>query len=162
MRVDDIETQPWGGPRPKREPMFNAPWTIVALCVGLIALYELQRLFLSDALTAAYGVSATALMSGRWQTLLTSLFLHGSWPHVLMNAVAALAFGPPVARLMGVNPRGAAAFFGFYLVCGVLAGLGFAGDTTGGEGECGAVRRPHGEAVGAAARAAGRGDGSVG
>lgn len=106
--------------------MFNAPWTVVVLCVGLIVLYELQKLFLSDAMTEAYGVSASALMNGRWQTLLTSLFLHGSWPHVLMNSVAALAFGPAAARLMGPDPRGAAVFFLYYLVCGVLAGLGFA------------------------------------
>jgi membrane associated rhomboid family serine protease len=124
--VDETETPPWGGPRPQREPMFNAPWTIVVLCVGLIALYEAQTLFVPDALRDHYGVSGAALSAGRWQTLVTSLFLHGSWPHVLMNSVAALAFGPPVARLMGVNPRGAAVFFGFYLVCGVLAGLGFA------------------------------------
>jgi len=66
-----------------------------------------------------------ALLGGRWQTLATSLFLHESWPHVLMNSVAALAFGPPVARLMGVNARGAVVFFGFYLICGVVGGLGF-------------------------------------
>ena len=42
-----------------------------------------------------------------------------------MNSVAALAFGPPIARLMGTNARGAAAFFAFYLVCGALSGLGF-------------------------------------
>jgi membrane associated rhomboid family serine protease len=106
--------------------MFNAPWTVVVLCVGLIALYELQTLSLSDAQTEAYGVSASALLSGRWQTLLTSLFLHGSWTHVLMNAVSALAFGPAAARLMGSDLRGSAVFFLFYLVCGVLAGLGFA------------------------------------
>ena len=106
--------------------MFNAPWTIVVLCVGLIALYGAQTLFVPDALRDHYGVSGPALLAGRWQTLLTSLFLHGSWPHVLMNAVAALAFGPPVARLMGVNPRGAIVFYLFYLTCGVLAGLGFA------------------------------------
>jgi membrane associated rhomboid family serine protease len=123
--MDETGTQPWGGPRPEREPMFNAPWTIVVLCVGLIALYEAQKLFVPDALRDFYGVSGAALAAGRWQTLVTSLFLHGSWPHVLMNSVAALAFGPPVARLLGTNPRGAAVFFGFYLVCGVLAGLGF-------------------------------------
>ena len=53
------------------------------------------------------------------------MFLHGSWPHVLMNSVAIVAFGPPAARLMGTGPRGAAAFFAFYLLCGALAGLGF-------------------------------------
>jgi membrane associated rhomboid family serine protease len=106
--------------------MFNAPWTIVVLCVGLIALYELQTLFVSEATTEFYGVSAKALLGGRWQTLVTSLFLHGSWPHVLMNSVAALAFGPPTARLLGADLRGAAVFFAFYLVCGVLGGLGYA------------------------------------
>jgi membrane associated rhomboid family serine protease len=105
--------------------MFNAPWTIVVICLGLVALYELQRLTLTDAQTSALGVSAASLAAGRWQTLLTSLFLHGSWPHVLMNSVAALAFGPPVARLMGTGPRGAAVFALFYLACGVLASLGF-------------------------------------
>jgi len=105
--------------------MFNAPWTIVLLCVGLVVLYELQTLFVPNAVRDFYGVSGQALSAGRWQTLLTSLFLHGGWPHVLMNSVAALAFGPPVARLLGTGPRGAAAFFLFYLSCGVLAGLGF-------------------------------------
>ena len=105
--------------------MFNAPWTIVVLCVGLIALYGAQTLFVPDALRDHYGVSGPALLAGRWQTLLTSLFLHRNWPHVLMNSVAALAFGPPVARLLGTNARGAAVFFLFYLVCGVAGGLGF-------------------------------------
>jgi membrane associated rhomboid family serine protease len=42
-----------------------------------------------------------------------------------MNAVAALAFGPPVARLFGLGPRGALVFLLFYLVCGIVGGLGF-------------------------------------
>ena len=123
--MDETETPPWGRPRPEREPMFHAPWTIVVLCVGLIALYGAQSLFVPKAVVDAYGVSGAALLGGRWQTLATSLFLHESWPHVLMNSVAALAFGPPVARLMGVNARGAVVFFGFYLICGVVGGLGF-------------------------------------
>jgi membrane associated rhomboid family serine protease len=42
-----------------------------------------------------------------------------------MNAAAALAFGAPVARLLGLRAGGAAAFFGFYLVCGALSSLGY-------------------------------------
>jgi membrane associated rhomboid family serine protease len=105
--------------------MFNAPWTIVVLCVGLIALYAVQAFALSDAALGTLALTPAQLAAGHWQVLLTSMFLHGSWPHVLMNAVAALAFGPPVARLFGLGPRGALAFLGFYLTCGVLAGLGF-------------------------------------
>ncbi|HEY1751574.1 MAG TPA: rhomboid family intramembrane serine protease [Caulobacteraceae bacterium] len=119
------QPQPWGEPRPEREPMFNAPWTIVVLCVGLVVLYGLQRLTMTDAMERHWALSAVALEAGRWQTLLSSMFLHGSWPHVLMNSVALLAFGPPTARLLGLNARGAGVFFLFYLVCGVVAGLGF-------------------------------------
>ena len=114
----------WDAP-PAREPLFNAPWTIVALSLTLIALYAAQSLLMADAQVEAWGLTPAALAAGRWQTLLTSLFLHGSWPHVLMNSVAIVAFGPPVARLMGTGPRGAVVFYLFYLVCGVVSGLGF-------------------------------------
>ena len=123
--MDQTETQPWGPLRPAREPMFNAPWTIVVLCVGLIALYAVQVFTVNDAMLAELALTPAALAAGHWQTLVTSLFLHGSWPHVLMNSVAALAFGPPVARLMGLGPRGAVVFLLFYLVCGVAGSLGF-------------------------------------
>jgi membrane associated rhomboid family serine protease len=123
--VDQTETQPWGSPRPAREPMFNAPWTIVVLCVGLIALYAVQVFAVNDTTLGALALTPAQLAAGNWQTLVTSMFLHGSWPHVLMNSVAALAFGPPVARLFGLGPRGALVFLLFYLTCGVLAGLGF-------------------------------------
>lgn len=123
--MDQTETQPWGPPTRQREPMFNAPWTIVVLCVGLIALYAVQSFAMTDATFNTLALTPAQLAVGHWQVLATSLFLHGSWPHVLMNAVAALAFGPPVARLFGLGPRGALVFLLFYLVCGVLAGLGF-------------------------------------
>jgi membrane associated rhomboid family serine protease len=105
--------------------MFNAPWTIVALPILLIALYAAQSTLMSDAALKPLALTPAALAAGRWQTLLTSLFLHGSWVHVLMNSVAVVAFGPPAARLFGTGLRGSLVFFGFYLVCGVIAGLGF-------------------------------------
>ena len=123
--MDQSDTSRFELQRPKREPMFNAPWTLVALCVGLIGLYALQSALMSEAQLERLALTPGALMAGRWQTLVTSLFLHGSWPHVLMNSIAVIAFGPPTARLMGVDARGAAVFFAFYLTCGVLAGLGF-------------------------------------
>ena len=124
--MDQFNTPPWGEPTPQREPMFNAPWTLVLLPALLIGLYALQSTLLSDAVRDQWALSPPALLQGRLWVLLTSLFLHGSWPHVLMNSVAILAFGSPAARLMGTDHRGAAAFFAFYLACGALAGLGFA------------------------------------
>jgi membrane associated rhomboid family serine protease len=125
VNVDQIETPQLEEPRPERERMFNAPWMIVSLPVLLIALYALQSVTFGDAELAQWGLTSTSLADGRWQTLLTSLFLHGSWPHVLMNSVAILAFGAPAARLMGTDARGAIAFFLFYLTCGLFAGLGY-------------------------------------
>jgi membrane associated rhomboid family serine protease len=54
------------------------------------------------------------------------MFLHGGWPHAIMNALGALAFGAPVARYLGLGPRGGLSFIGFYLVCGMLSGIAYA------------------------------------
>ncbi|HUZ13434.1 MAG TPA: rhomboid family intramembrane serine protease [Caulobacteraceae bacterium] len=115
---------PWR-PGEAREPIIRAPWTIVVLCIGLVALYAVQSLTHLDVARSPLALSATGLEAGRWLPLITSLFLHGSWPHVLINAVAALAYGPPVARLLGTDVRGALVFSAFYLVCGVAGGLGY-------------------------------------
>jgi membrane associated rhomboid family serine protease len=123
--LDQTNFPPIDQPRPERERMFNAPWTVVALPALLIALYAVQSATFSEAQEAHWALTSTALAAGRWQVLLTSLFLHASWPHVLLNSIAILAFGPPAARLMGTDLRGASVFYGFYLTCGVLAALGF-------------------------------------
>ena len=44
----------------------------------------------------------------------------------LMNSAFALAFGAPVARLLGLNGRGGGIFCLFYLVSGALSGVGYA------------------------------------
>jgi membrane associated rhomboid family serine protease len=108
---------------PLRERMFNAPWQALAI-VGLILASYAAQTFLPD-WGQPYALYPADVMAGRPLGLLTSLFLHGGWPHALMNAAFALAFGAPVARLFGHSPAGVLAFFIFYLVCGVLAGLAF-------------------------------------
>jgi len=123
--VEDSGYRSVDKPRGEREPLLHAPWTIVVLCLGLVALYLAQTLALTEAQQQALALSATGLEHGRWWNLVTSLFLHGSWAHVLLNSVAALAYGPPVARLFGTHARGAAVFAIFYLVCGVFGGLGY-------------------------------------
>ncbi len=129
--MDDNQTDPanpWAlqDQRPAREPLFNVPWIVVTLCLGLLALYYWQSVTLSLNQENQLSVSGPGLKHGQWQTLITYQFLHGGWQHVIMNTVAALAFATPVARLFGSGPRGTAVFALFYLVCGVLAGLGFA------------------------------------
>ena len=55
------------------------------------------------------------------------MFVHANWAHVGMNAAFCLAFGAPPARSLGAGWRGALTFFAFFLTCGVIAALGYAG-----------------------------------
>lgn len=72
------------------------------------------------------GFRPSSLWDGQWWPgILTSMFVHGGWAHVAMNAVAALAFGPPVARLMR-GARGVVGFLLYYMACGLVATAGYA------------------------------------
>src|SRR5258708_6170570 len=111
--------------RSRREPAFNAPWTILALIAVLLAVHGC-RLALGVGL-GRFALTSEDLDQGRWTPLISHLFVHASWAHVLMNCAFALAFGAPVARFLGAGGRGALAFFAFFLLCGLLAALGYAG-----------------------------------
>ena len=110
----------------RREPIFQSPWTVVGL-IGFILICFLAQSWLGlDAVADHWGFSPAALDQGRWPTLISAIFLHGSWAHVLTNSAFILAFGTPVARRLGADVIGAAAFFGFFLVCGIVGNLTFA------------------------------------
>ena len=51
-------------------------------------------------------------------TLLTSMFLHGGWMHIIGNMLFLWAFGRSLEDAMGHGK-----FLGFYLLCGVIAGI---------------------------------------
>jgi membrane associated rhomboid family serine protease len=53
-----------------------------------------------------------------WLTLLTSIFLHGSWLHLVSNLWTLFIFGDNVEDRLGHGR-----FLGFYLLSGVVAGL---------------------------------------
>ena len=133
----------------QNEPAFRAPWPAVALMVIILGSYVLQaRVADEEALILRLGFAPIMLDREQYGSLITALFLHGGWAHAAMNAVGALAFGAPVARLLASPPRGhddevgvdwtraaegpghlalsgAAMFFLFYLVCGALGSLGY-------------------------------------
>ncbi|MFN3511404.1 MAG: rhomboid family intramembrane serine protease [Phenylobacterium sp.] len=109
----------------ERQPIFNAPWTSLMLAAVIVGGYALQRTTDQEALIGAFAFAPQDIAAGRWETAITSLFLHGAWAHALLNAAGALAFGTPVARYFGLRPRGVAFFFLFYLACGALASLGY-------------------------------------
>lgn len=117
---------------PVREPVFNAPWPAMALVVVILGGYALQAQTPSR-LVDAFVFTPVSLRSGEWRGVFTAIFLHGNWLHAMTNAAMALAFATPVARYFGERPRGAFAFFSFYLLCGALGNLGFAAVHPGGE-----------------------------
>jgi membrane associated rhomboid family serine protease len=127
------QPQPWPGgsepqpdERPAREPVFNAPWQAVAVTVLIVGGYALQTRLPVEAVENAYAFAPANLVPGRWETVITAIFLHGSWAHALMNGAFALAFSTPLARLFGPKIEGGLLFFAFYVLTGVLANLGFA------------------------------------
>jgi membrane associated rhomboid family serine protease len=111
--------------RGAREPILNAPWPAMVLVVRIVGGYAVQGL-VPQQLVFAWAFSPAALAEGRAATLLSALFLHGGWPHALMNAAFGLAFAAPVSRFLGLDGRGVASFVLFYLACGVVGNLGFA------------------------------------
>ena len=57
------------------------------------------------------------IVAGRhWITVLTAMFMHGSWSHIIANMVFLWAFGPEVEDLMNV-PR----YLAFYFLGGLAA-----------------------------------------
>jgi membrane associated rhomboid family serine protease len=108
-----------------REPVLNAPWPPLLLCLTLLALYAAQSAWGGFAAIEAHALIPVRVITGEWGGLATHLFLHGGWAHVLLNTAGLLAFGTAVARLLGLGVRGGAAFLAFYLACGVLAGAAF-------------------------------------
>ncbi len=107
---------------PKSERLFNAPVAVVLIALSMPVLFFFQRQ-LPD-MGAAMAFAPIDLQNGRWGGLFTAMLLHGSWTHALMNAVGALAFGAPVARLFG-DRIGPTVFLLFYIGCGVVAALGY-------------------------------------
>jgi len=107
---------------PTNEPVFKAPLLAVLLAASIPALYALQERSADYWLPLAF--APIDLAQHRYGGLFTSMLVHGGWVHALMNAVAALTFGAPVARLFkgGV---GVGVFLALYIASGVVATLGY-------------------------------------
>src|SRR5438309_2180424 len=100
-------------------PSRTTPYITVTIIVlnGLAWLFELS--LPHDTLTAfltVYGVVPAYFAPA---TLITSMFLHGSWSHVLGNMWYLWIFGDNVEDRVGHGR-----FIVFYLLCGIVAALG--------------------------------------
>jgi membrane associated rhomboid family serine protease len=124
--MDPEDSAPEDATPSRREPIFQSPWTVISLIGFILVCFGVQLWLGLDATADTWGFSPAALDHGRWPTLVTAIFMHGGWAHVLTNSAFILAFGSPVAQRMGAGAAGAAAFFGFFLVCGIVGNLTFA------------------------------------
>jgi membrane associated rhomboid family serine protease len=96
-------------------------WALVALSVtAFVAMGSLQP-GMFERLTVAYGLVPARLALDDpvgWVTLVTSIFLHGGWFHLISNLWTLLIFGDNVEDQMGHGR-----FLAFYLASGIVAGL---------------------------------------
>src|ERR1051326_1836584 len=99
--------------RPTQMPVVTTFIIIVNVCVFLL---ELTR---GDAFVTQWSAIPAQITSGHgWITILTAMFLHGSWSHIAGNMVFLWAFGPEIEDAM--NPL---RFSVFYLSGGLVAML---------------------------------------
>lgn len=111
-------------------PFQLVTFLLICACV-LVFLY--QKLIAGNGnLVVSYGVIPAVLFDQRSLavelvslpaelTLLSSLFLHGGWMHLISNMLYLWIFGDNVEDSMG-HLR----FFAFYIICGLAAGLSHA------------------------------------
>src|SRR5262252_1900137 len=90
--------------RPTRFPV------VTAAIIAVNALVFLVELLAGEAFVTRWSVVPADLVAGHgWITILTAMFMHGSWSHILGNMVFLWAFGPEVEDLM--NSRRYLAFY---------------------------------------------------
>src|ERR1700687_149566 len=99
--------------RPARVPIVTG--FIISVNV-VVFLMELTR---GDAFVTQWSAIPAQITSGHhWITILTAMFMHGSWSHIIGNMIFLWAFAPEIEDAMG---RGR--YLVFYLVAGLVAML---------------------------------------
>ena len=99
--------------RPSRVPV------VTILIIVTNAVVFLLELMGGGAFVAHWSVIPAEVVAGhRWITILTAMFMHGSWSHIIGNMVFFWAFGPEIEDAM--NPG---RYLVFYLAGGLVAML---------------------------------------
>ena len=90
---------------------------ITALIIAINVVVFLTELMRGDAFVLKWSVVPADIIAGHhWITILTAMFLHGSWSHIIGNMVFLWAFAPEIEDAM--NP---VRFALFYLSGGLVA-----------------------------------------
>lgn len=104
-------------------------WTIIGICTCVFLWQISNPPALRQAIALSFGMIPIVVL-GRadlapelvvvppWASLVTSMFLHSGWLHIIGNMLFLRIFGDNVEDAMG-----RARFLAFYLLCGIVAAL---------------------------------------
>lgn len=99
-------------------PTYSPPvvTTLLIIACALVFFFELSL----DDYSRDYFINLYGLVPAHWRpsTLVTSMFLHGGWMHIISNMLFLWAFGKSLEDAMGHTK-----FLMFYMICGVAAGI---------------------------------------
>lgn len=88
--------------------LVRVPHASYAILAAIVLMFGLQLALDGDTSTTVM-IRMGALVAsriredGEWWRLLSSAFLHGGWPHILMNGYALFVIGPSVERVLGMQ-----------------------------------------------------------
>ena len=112
-------------------PLQNTPWVTWSLILANLLLFLFCRGLQGDELRSfqyLHGLIAARYMRPEWAAsagfpedytpFITSIFLHGSWLHLIFNLWLLWIFGDNIEDRMG-----GVRILAFYLLCGLIAGL---------------------------------------
>lgn len=117
----------------RREPIFNAPSSVLALLAALALVHVVRSLLSTEQddrlilwfafIPARYGPIGSDLLGApvaSFAPFVTHIFLHGDAAHLIVNSAWLLIFGSVIARRIG-----ALRFLFFTLFCGVGGAFAF-------------------------------------
>ncbi len=98
-----------------RRPISFPIMTVLIIVANFIVFFlELAN---GDAFITRWSLVPAHIVAGRdWITILTSMFMHAGWEHILGNMLFFWVFGPEIEDVMGSLP-----FLAFYLLGGLAA-----------------------------------------
>jgi len=92
---------------------------VTTAIIGVNAVVFVMELMGGDAFVDRWSEIPANIVAGhQWITILTAMFMHAGWMHIIGNMVFLWAFGPEVEDAMG-PPK----YLAFYLLSGLAASL---------------------------------------
>ncbi len=104
------------GDASRRPISFPIMTVLIIAANGFVFLLELLG---GDAFITRWSLVPAHIVAGQdWITILTSMFMHAGWEHILGNMLFFWVFGPEIEDVMGSLP-----YLAFYLLGGLAATL---------------------------------------